>query len=69
MKGATKHKYMHMRWSDGTPVDAGFYAVGPAKSRVQLQHAKLASRAEAERLRAFWGECLARLGSVIAAQG
>jgi hypothetical protein len=66
MSKATKHKSMRMRWSDGTPVEANFYAKGPSKSQVHVQHRKLASRAEAERLRAFWGGCLVRLGAVLA---
>ena len=66
MSKATKHKSMRMRWSDGTPVEANFYAKGPSRSQVHLQHRKLASRAEAERLRAFWAGCLVRLGKVVA---
>jgi hypothetical protein len=66
MSKATKHKTMRMRWSDGTPVEAYFLAKGPAKSMVSVQHRKLASRAEAERLRAFWGGCLVRLGALLA---
>jgi hypothetical protein len=50
----------------GTPVDANFVAKGVSKSQVSLQHRKIASRAEAERMRTFWGECLVRLGEVIA---
>jgi len=66
MSKATKHKYMHMRWKDGTPVDAGFYSKGPAKSQVAVAHRKIASRAEAERLRTFWGERLVKLGELLA---
>jgi hypothetical protein len=66
MSTATKPKSMRMRWSDDTPVEAIFVAKGPAKSQVQIQHRKLRSRAEAERMRAFWGACLARLGAVLA---
>jgi hypothetical protein len=66
MSKATKHKTMRMRFSDGTPVEAYFLAKGPAKSMVSVQHRKLATRAEAERRRAYWGECLVRLGALIA---
>jgi hypothetical protein len=69
MSKATRHKSMRMRWSDGTPVEASFLAKGGAKSQVHVQHRKLASRAEAERLRAFWGACLVRLGAVLAGKG
>src|SRR5262249_38301262 len=66
MSTATKHKVMRMRWSDGTPVEATFVAKGATKSMVHIEHRKLASRAEAERMRAFWSACLVRLGAVIA---
>jgi len=65
MSKATKPKSMRMRWSDGSPVEASFWAKGEAKSQVQLQHGKIATRAEAERLRVFWGERLAELGKVL----
>ena len=68
MSTATKHKAMRMRWSDGSPVEAYFLAKGPAKSAVTLQHRKIASRAEAARLRAFWSERLAALGELLAKQ-
>jgi hypothetical protein len=66
MSTARKPKSMRMRWSDDTPVDAYFVAKGPAKSQVAIEHRKLRSRAEVERMRAFWGACLARLAVVIA---
>ncbi|NOT31786.1 MAG: hypothetical protein HOP15_15175 [Planctomycetes bacterium] len=68
MSKATKPKYMRMRWADGTPVEAGFTAKGAAKSQVALSHSKLATRAEADRLRVFWGERLVALGRVLAAK-
>jgi hypothetical protein len=68
MSRAQKHKTMRMRWSDGSPVEAYFTEKGPAKSAVTLQHRKLASRAEAARLRAFWAERLAALGELLAAE-
>ena len=68
MSKATKHKSMRMRWSDDTPVDALFVAKGPSKSQGQIAHTTLRSRADAERLRAFWGACLARIGAVLADQ-
>jgi len=67
MKGASKHKSMRLTWSeDDTPVDALFLPKGPSKSQVHIQHRKLRSRADAERMRAFWGECLARIGALLA---
>jgi len=65
MSKATKYKTMRMKWSDGTPVDAYFLEKGPAKSQLALQHRKLTSRAEAARLRTYWGERLAAIGALL----
>lgn len=65
MSKATKHKSMRMRWSDGAPIEVNFYAKGPAKTQVQLQHGGLATREEAARMRTFWTERLAALGEVL----
>ena len=66
MSKATRLKYMRMKWEDGTPVNVNFAAKGPGKSQLQLQHEKLASRADAERLRAYWSARLADLAVTLA---
>lgn len=66
MSKATKPKSMRMRWADGTPIEVNFFDKGPAKSQVQLQHKNRPTREDAARLRAFWGERLAVLGTVLA---
>ena len=63
---AAKHKTMRMRWSDGTPVEAYFTPKGAAKCQLAIQHRKLASQAEATRMRAFWTERLAKIGELLA---
>jgi hypothetical protein len=63
MSKATRLKYMRMKWEDGTPVNVNFVAKGATKSQLQLQHEKLATRADAERLRSYWS---ARLGDFAA---
>jgi hypothetical protein len=68
MSTATKHKSMHMRWTDGTPVDAAFLSKGPRKSQLALTHRKIATRAEAERLRTYWGERLLAIGELLASR-
>lgn len=67
MSKATKHRSMRWKWPDGSPIDVHFWPKGPAKTQVQLQHGQIASRAEAERLRTFWGERLGRVGELLAA--
>ena len=65
MSKATKHKSMRMKWSDGTPVEAMFLAKGPSKSQLALSHRKLASRAEAARLRTYWSERMVKIGELL----
>jgi len=66
VRTATPQKSMRARWEDGTPVDIGFYARG-AKSQVALQHRKLATKADADRMRAFWSARLDVLASLLTA--
>jgi hypothetical protein len=66
MSKATRLKYMRMKWEDGTPVNVNFWAKGAAKSQLQLQHDKLATRADAERLRAYWSARLADFAAFLA---
>jgi hypothetical protein len=68
LRKATPHKYAHITWPDGTNVDVGFSAKGAGKSQVAVQHAKLATRAEAERLKEYWAERLAALAAMLAPQ-
>ena len=66
VRAATPEKSMRIQWEDGTAVDVGFYPRGESKSQVALSHRKLASKAEADRMRAFWSERLDALASLIA---
>jgi hypothetical protein len=59
------NKSMRIRWEDGSPVDVGFFARGEAKSQVALEHRKLASKADADRIRAFWSERLDALAAML----
>jgi len=62
VRGATPNKTMRLRWEDGSPIDVGFMSKGDSKSQVALAHRKLASKAEADRMRAFWTE---RLNAIV----
>ena len=66
VRKATPGKSMRITWEDATPVDVYFYAKGEAKSQVAIQHRKLASQTEADRLKKFWGERLAALAELMA---
>jgi hypothetical protein len=65
VSSATPEKYLHFAWNDGSRVSVGFYAKGVGKSQVAVQHTKLSSRAEADRMKAYWTERLAKLAEVV----
>ena len=65
VRGATVNKTIRLRWEDDTPIDVGFYAKSESKSQVALDHRKLASKADADRIRAFWTERLNALATML----
>lgn len=65
VRKATPSRSLRLRWKDGSVVDVNFYEEGSAKSKVQLQHSKLANREQVERLKAYWQEHLGRLAEVV----
>jgi len=67
VRKATDNRSIRMTWSDGTSVEGWFTAKAPTKSTVQVQHTRLASKADAERLKAYWGERLDALGDILKA--
>jgi hypothetical protein len=60
---------MRVTWPDGTSVELYFVAKGEAKSQVAVQHGKLADRASADRMRAYWAERLAALQAILTPPG
>jgi len=67
VRGATPQKRMRLRWGDDTPVEISFAPRGNAKSQVAVQHGKLPTKSEAERMKAFWAERLEALVSLVTA--
>jgi hypothetical protein len=65
IRTATVNKSMRIRWEDDSPVDVGFFARGEGKSQVALEHRKHASKADADRMRAFWSERLDALAAML----
>ncbi len=65
VRTAQPDKSMRLRWEDGTPVDVAFSPKGDAKCSVAIQHRKLRSKEEADRLRAYWGERLNALADAL----
>lgn len=66
IRKATAPKSIRLGWSDGGIIAVGFTAKGEAKSAVALEHAKLADRDAANRVKAYWTERLSALGDVLA---
>ncbi len=66
VRKATANKSMRVTWVDGkTSLDVNFYSKGDGKSQVTVQHQKLASAKEAERMQAYWGKQLERLKEML----
>jgi hypothetical protein len=63
---ATKDRSVRMTLEDGTSVAVGFLSKGAAKSSVAVQHAKLAKKADIEKVKVFWQERLEALAEELA---
>ncbi len=64
VRRATPNKTIRLRWEDGSPIDVGFYAKGESKSQVALEHRKIATKVDADRIRAFWSDRLNALAAM-----
>jgi len=59
IRKATKNKSMRITWeTDGSNVEALFYAKGPGKSSVSVQQNKLADERRVREVRAYWSAAL-----------
>ena len=65
VRTAKRNKAMRVTWPDQTSEQLGFTGKGTSKRQVAVQHGKLADRAAANRLKAFWEERLRALGEVL----
>jgi uncharacterized protein YndB with AHSA1/START domain len=63
---ARENKSIRARWHDGgTTISVDFYAKGDEKTQVVIQHAKLTDADHAEAMKAFWGDTLDALQSML----
>jgi len=62
VRKATPEKSLRITWPDDTRVEAAFIAKGESKSQVTVQHTGLATKRDAETMKAFWTE---RLGVLL----
>jgi len=65
VRKATGNRSLRMAWSDGSRVDVNFYAKGPGKSQVAVQHGKLPNAASAGRMKKLWKERLESLKALL----
>jgi uncharacterized protein YndB with AHSA1/START domain len=66
VRKATKGKSLRIAWGAGaSSVDVNFYARGPEKSQVVVDHKRLANADEVARMKAFWSEALDALKSLV----
>lgn len=65
VRTALPEKSIRVRWEDGTPVDILFTRRGDSKSQVAIQHRRLPTKADADRMRAFWTERLEALAAAM----
>lgn len=67
---ATRPKSARFDWGDGTTrVHVTFASKGDEKATAALEHLRLADKAEADRMKAFWRERLSELKSKLEAGG
>jgi uncharacterized protein YndB with AHSA1/START domain len=66
VRTATRGKSMRITWPDRTSVAVDFAGRGQGKSQVAVQHGKLANRAAAARMKAYWADRLDALEELLA---
>ena len=64
---ATKGKSLRAKWDGGTRLSVYFTATGMGKTRVAVDHMKLASSKDCARMKEFWFEALNRLAMTLQA--
>ena len=66
VKRATDGKSMRIAWkAGGSSVDVSFYPAGAGRSRVQVEHGKLADEETRAAQKSFWGGALDRLKAML----
>ncbi len=63
IRTAVPNKSLRMTWEDGTSVEVYVVSKGRSKATVAIEHTKLGSRAESDRMKEFWSEKLDALAA------
>ena len=65
---STKNKSIRAKWIDGkTNIEFQFYSKEKSKTHLVVQHNKLSSAAEAEKMKKYWGNSISRLEKKLSA--
>jgi len=68
VKKATTNRSMRIAWADGaTDVVTMFYPKGAGKSQVTVEHNKLSSARQGEKMKKYWGQRLERMVKTLTA--
>ncbi|CAG0929937.1 hypothetical protein PLCT1_01198 [Planctomycetaceae bacterium] len=65
VRSSVPGKTVRFTWEDGTSVEAYVTPKGRSRAVVSVAHTKLASKAEAARVKAYWEEQLAALAAMV----
>ena len=66
VRTATTDKSMRVTWNDKkTSLEVNFYAKGPDKSQVVVQHSKLQDAKSSAKMKTYWGKALDRLRAAL----
>jgi len=70
VRKSTPYKNLRVTWIEGrTHVEAHFWPRGEGRTLIQVEHSKLGSLADVQRLKAFWGGALERLRELVETAG
>lgn len=69
IRTAQQEKSMRITWMDDTHVDVYFTPKEADRCQVAIQHRKIATRAESDRLKKYWTERLDALGVILTRTG
>jgi len=65
VRKATRQKSMRITWPDGSSVELAFTSKSASKSHVAVQHGKLATKADIQRMKDFWNARLDALAEFL----
>lgn len=63
IRTSVPNKSLRITWDDGTSVEVNIVAKARSKTQVAVEHTRLASRQDADRMKSFWSEHLAELSA------